>query len=68
MKLDMINIKNLDPNNIKTDKKPYKSILIYYTGYVALNSVKALHLIIINQRKRYTEQHNGHLIFDTGSY
>ena len=26
----IINIKNLDPNNIKTDEKSYKNILIYY--------------------------------------
>ena len=32
---DMINIKNLDPNNIKIDKS-YKSIFIYYIGYVTL--------------------------------
>ena len=32
---DMINIKNFDPNNIKIDKS-YKSILIYYIGYVTL--------------------------------
>ena len=27
---DEINIKNLDPNKIKIDKKSYKYILIYY--------------------------------------
>ena len=26
---DIIIIKNFDPNNIKTDKKPYKNIHIY---------------------------------------
>ena len=31
---DMINIKNLDPNNIQ------ENILIYYIGYVAPNSIK----------------------------
>ena len=45
---DMINIKNLDPNNIKIGKKLYKKILIYYLGYVTLNSVKALYVIIDN--------------------
>ena len=29
---DMINIKNLDPNNIKLDEKSHKNILIYI-GY-----------------------------------
>ena len=33
---DMINIKNFDPNNIKIDKKPYKNIHIFYTGYVMI--------------------------------
>ena len=30
---DMINIENFDPNNIKTDEKSYKNILIYHIGY-----------------------------------
>ena len=30
----MINIKNLDLNKIKRNEKSYKSILIYYVGYV----------------------------------
>ena len=29
---DIINIKNLDSNDIKTDEKSHKSILIYYIG------------------------------------
>ena len=54
----MINIKNLDPNNIKIDEKPYNNILIYRIGYVIPNSVKPLHLItnIING---YIEEYNG---------
>ena len=31
---DMINTKNLDPNEIKTEEKPYKIILSCYTGYI----------------------------------
>ena len=27
---DIINIKNFNPNNIKTDEKSYKDILIYF--------------------------------------
>ena len=50
---DIINIKNFDPSNIKTDEKSYKNILIYYNGYVTTkdlkhvktNSVSLLHLI-----------------------
>ena len=33
---DIINIKDLDPNNIKIDEKSYKNILIYYIGYVTI--------------------------------
>ena len=29
---DMINIKNLNPNKIKINKKSYKNTLIYYIG------------------------------------
>ena len=32
---DIINIKNFDPNNIKTDEK-YKDILIYYIEYITV--------------------------------
>ena len=48
----MINIKKLDPNKIRIGEKPYKNILIYYIGYVAvkkfvkINSVTPLYLII----------------------
>ena len=30
---DIINIKDFDPNKIKTDEKSYKNILIYYIAY-----------------------------------
>ena len=51
---DIINIKNFDPNKIKIDEKSYKTILIYYIGYVTIkdlqyvkiNSVNILYLII----------------------
>ena len=33
---EIINIKNFDPNNIKTDEKSYKNILIYYIGYITI--------------------------------
>ena len=36
----MINIKNLDPNKIKTDEKSWRNILIYYIGYVIFNDVR----------------------------
>ena len=51
--IDMINIKDFDPNLLKIDKTSYKHIDIYYTGYikmkdsdyVKINSVNPLHLI-----------------------
>ena len=54
---NMTNIKNLDPNNIKIDKKPLKKILIYYTGYVKPNRVKPLYHII-NKVNGYIDEHN----------
>ena len=50
---DVINMKNVDPNNIKINEKSYKNILIYYIGYVTIkdskyvkiNSVNPLYLI-----------------------
>ena len=31
---DTVNIKNLDPINIKIDEKPYKNVFIYYIGFM----------------------------------
>ena len=35
----MINIKNFDQNLLKIDKKSYKSIDIYYTGYISIKVI-----------------------------
>ena len=51
---DMINIKNLNPNNIKIDEKPHKNILIYYISCVTQYSVKSLYLII-NKKNGYID-------------
>ena len=37
---DTINIKNLDPNNIKIDEKSQKNSSFYYTGYVTIKDLK----------------------------
>ena len=37
---DIINVKNVDPNNSKTDEKSYKNILIYCIGYVTIKDSK----------------------------
>ena len=55
---DIINIKNLDLNNMKIDEKSRKNILIYYLGYVKVNSVRAL-CPGINEANRYIEERNG---------
>ena len=31
---DMVNIKDFDSNLLKIDKKSFKNIAIYYTGYI----------------------------------
>ena len=51
---DIINIKDFDSNLLKIDRKSYKNIDIYYTGYITMkdsdyvriNSVNPLYLII----------------------
>ena len=51
---DIINVKNFDPNNIKTDEKSRKNILVYSSRYVTIkdskyvkiNSVNAIYLIL----------------------
>ena len=71
---DMINLKNLDSNLLKIDKKHYKGINIYYIGYITIKkiddceniySVNPLYLIV-NDASGYIEEKNGnkYLIFD----
>ena len=63
---DMTDITNFDPNLLKIDKKSYKSIDIYYMGYITMkdsdyvkiNSVNPLYLII-GEVDRYFEEING---------
>ena len=51
---DIIKIKDFDSNLLKIDRKSYKNIDIYYTGYITMkdsdyvriNSVNPLNLII----------------------
>ena len=62
----MINIKNIDPNQIKIDQKSYKNIVIYYVGYITtkhlsyvkINSVNPLYFII-DKLDGYIEENNG---------
>ena len=45
---DVFNIKNFDLNNIKTDEKLYKNILIYYIGYVTIKDSKYVNINGVN--------------------
>ena len=63
---DMINIKDVDPNLIKIDKKSYKNIGIYHIGYITIkrisdyeniNSVNPLYLMI-GEVDGYIEENN----------
>ena len=70
----MINLKNFDSIFLKIDKKHYKEINIYYTGYITIKktddceniySVNPLYLIV-NHASGCIEEKNGnkYLIFD----
>ena len=45
---NIINIKKFDWNNIKTDEKSYKNILIYYIGYVTIKYSKYININSLN--------------------
>ena len=72
--VNMINIKDFDPNLLKIEKQSYRNINIYYIGYmtvegsyyVQVNSVNHLYLII-TEVDGYIEEKNGskYLVFDS---
>ena len=45
---DIINIKNVDPNNIEIDEKSQKSIPIYYIGYITIKDSKYIKINNVN--------------------
>ena len=45
---DIISIKNLEQNNIKTDEKSYKNISIYYNRYVTIKDLKYVKINGVN--------------------
>ena len=61
---DIIYMKKFNPNNIKTDQKLYKNILIYYIGYVTIKkdlknyNVNLLYLIF-GKVNGYSKEING---------
>ena len=42
----MINIKNLDPDEIKIDEKSYKNILTYHIGYMTAREISFTKMIV----------------------
>ena len=45
---DMINIKNFDSDLLKIDKKSYKNIDIYYTGYITIKVTDYINIQSVN--------------------
>ena len=43
---DMINIKDFDSNLLKIDKKSYKNMTIYYTGYITIKKLMIVKIFI----------------------
>ena len=72
---DIVNVKNIEPNLLKIDRKSYKNIGIYNIGYITIKkiddceiiySVNPLHMLV-NHASGYIEEKNGnkYLIFDS---
>ena len=68
---DIVDLKDFEPNLLKTDKKSYKNINIYYIGYITIKkiddyesiySVNPLYLRI-NHASGYVEEKNGNTWF-----
>ena len=51
---DIINIKNFDPKNIKTDEKSYKNISISYIEYVTFKDSKYVKINGVNLYTLYS--------------
>ena len=57
---DIINIKKIDPNNIKIDEKSYKNIIMYYIGYVTIKDSKYVKINIVNPVYFIIDKLNGY--------
>ena len=73
---DIIDLKNFELHLLKTDKKSYKDIDIYYIGYItikkigayeSIHNVNPLYLYINHHASGYIEEKNGnkYLIFNS---
>ena len=56
----MINIKNIDPIKIKTDKTHKKKILIYYFGYVTVKDLRYIKVNSVNPLRLINNKINGY--------
>ena len=57
---DTIDIKKIDPNNIKIDEKSYKNFLIYYIGYVTIKDSKYIEINSVNSLYLTFSKMNGY--------
>ena len=64
---EIINIKNVDPNNVKIDKKTYKNILIYYIGWVTIKDSKYVKIYSVNPLYLIFNKMNGYFGEITGN-
>ena len=68
----MINIKDFDPKLLKLDKKSFKNIGVYYTGYITkkdeykINSVNPLYLLV-HRIDDFIEEKEGSKYLNIGS-
>ena len=72
---DMIDIRNFNSNLLKIDKKPYKDVHIYYSGYITIkkfndceniHSVNPLYLIIRSATGYFKEKYGKkYLVIDS---
>ena len=45
--IDMINLKNFEPNLLKTDRKSYKDIDIYNIGYITIKKMMIMRMFTV---------------------
>ena len=64
---EIINIKNVDPNNVKIDKKTDKNILIYYIGCVTIKDSKYVKIYSVNPLYLIFNKMNGYFGEITGN-
>ena len=64
---DTINVKNIDLNKIKIDKKSYKNILIYCIGYVTVKDLRYMKINSVNFSYLIIQEINGYIKENNGN-